>query len=146
MGAQPVPEGHLACDLVRIGREDVEVDVVLVAQVRAPDELAVLLPPGLPDPQHVPRRLESRDVGGLVGRVGDHGDDVDDRLRRQAGHRRRPRVFEAQDACPQGSADAIRLLAEALRPDRVVPGKGYESVDGDRLADGRCPDLLLTQG
>jgi hypothetical protein len=55
-------------------------------------------------------------------------------------------VFEAQDACPQGSADSVLLLAEALGPDRVVLGKGYGSVDGNRLANGRCPDLLLTQG
>jgi len=55
-------------------------------------------------------------------------------------------VFEAQDACPQGSADPALFLAEALRPGRVVLGKGYGSVDGNRLADAGCPDLLLTQG
>jgi len=55
-------------------------------------------------------------------------------------------MFEAQDACPQGGADPVLLLAETLRPGRVVLGKGYGSVDGDRLADGGCPDLLLTQG
>jgi hypothetical protein len=55
-------------------------------------------------------------------------------------------VLDAQCPVAQGGADPVLLLAEALRPRRVVLGQRDLPVEDDRLADGRCPDLVLSLG
>ena len=74
---------------------------------------AVLVPRRLADAQLVAGRLERRDVGGLVGRVDDDEEDVDDRLGGEAGDGRRADVFEQELAAVQGRVDPRGLRGVA---------------------------------
>ena len=71
----------------------------------------MLEPVRLADTKDVARRLQRRHVGVLVGRVGDDEVDVDERLRREAGHRCRADVLEQQHLVTERAADL--LLARA---------------------------------
>jgi hypothetical protein len=80
----------------------------------------VLVPGGLAHPQHVARGLERREVRELVAGVVHDEQDVDDRLRRQTGHRRRTDVFEQPLAAAECRVDPLPLGGEPLRPGGIV--------------------------
>ena len=61
-------------------REDMQVDIRVW-----PCQHAVLVPAGVPGHQPVALELQVGNVRGLLGRVGDNKEDVDDRLRREPG-------------------------------------------------------------
>ena len=85
---------------------------------------------GLTDPQREPLRLEHRAEGLVVLHVVDHEADVDDRLRRQARHRRRPDVMDVERDTPEGRRDPRPLDLEAGGPRSVI----VDDLDrGDRL-------------
>lgn len=65
--------------------------------VSGPLQQAVLEPVGLWDEQPVAGRGQGWDVGGLIGRVGNSQDDVNDRFGGQLRDRGGPGVFEAED-------------------------------------------------
>src|SRR5262245_61064286 len=112
---QPVAKAR---HLVRLGaarREDVEVDVRVGAL-----EQAVLEPVRLADREHIPGGLETGEIRVLVRRVGNLEDHVDDRLRRQAGNRRRAHVLDADDPVAEDRADALLLARVEHGPLRVV--------------------------
>ena len=90
MATPALPEQRVTLDLRAAGRVHVQVDVGV-----RPLEAAVLEPLGLPDDQHVPGRLQVREVGRLVRGVAHH-------------------------PLPQRRPDPLRLAAEQPRPLRVV--------------------------
>ena len=104
------------------------------ARVRPPEQ-PVLEPVGLADAEDVAGRFERRDVRLLVGRVRDGERDVDDRLRREPGHRGRADVLHLQRARAERVADPVGLVPEELRPVGVVLREQNRPGEELRLAD-----------
>ena len=138
--AQPVAEGEHSPDLLAALGEGVDVHV----RVGAFEE-PVLVPVGLSDSQRVAGALELGHVGVLVGRVGHHQDDVDQRLRREARHRRRPDMFDLHGLRTQRCPDPGRLALEKSRPLRVVLGELDRRVVLGEITDGRRAYLVIRE-
>jgi hypothetical protein len=112
---EPVAERHHPLDLGAAFREGVDVHV-RVGTLEQP----VLVPVRLADAQHVVGGLERWDIGPLVAGVGDDENDVDQRLRGEAGYGRGARVLDPQRRRPEGTSDPLRLALVEQRPRRVV--------------------------
>ena len=106
----------------------------------------MLEPVRLPDPQDVAACLHWRDVGRLVGRIRDGEHDVDDRLRRQAGHGRRADVLQEPNAIAKDRSNPRRLAREQGRPGRVVRRELDRPGEHLRLADRRRSKRFLARG
>ena len=79
-------------------------------------EQPVLVPVRLADAQHVAGSLQRWDVSPLVACVGDNEDDVDERLRGEAGYGRGARVLDPQRRRAEGASDPLRLALVEPRP------------------------------
>src|SRR4051812_24717117 len=71
-------------------------------------------------PKYVAERLERRAISGLRRKGGDRELNVDDRLRGEAGDRRRADVLDAHGDGAQRVADLRRGGVEPCRPGRVI--------------------------
>ncbi len=74
----------------------------------------------LPHAQLVAGLTSAGANAGVVVDVGDHDEDVDDRLRREAGDRRRADVLDPQGGAAERSRDSALLDLEPAGPGRVV--------------------------
>ncbi len=110
--SQPIAEDEHALDLLAARGEHVQVHGRILSS-----QQPVLVPVRLAHAQDVADSLQLGHVRTLVGGVGDNEVDVDQRLRREPGHRGRADVVELQDRITQGGAD---LSLRPLEPERPL--------------------------
>lgn len=108
---QPVPKKKVAPRFDRIRREHVH--VAIRPRVR---EAPVLFPIGLASNQPKTRLFQRRNVGTLIGRVPNREVDVDDRLRRQSRHGRRPDMAHSHRSVSERPDEQCLNLLELCRP------------------------------
>jgi hypothetical protein len=105
---QPVAKQKMAALVATSGRPHVHVNVALWRPQHAMGRLS--------HPKLVTGRLQWLDVEGLLIRVTNGDLNVDDRLRREARHCRRPDVVDAKSGFAERATDPDALFLEAGRP------------------------------
>ena len=73
--------------------------------------------------------LQGGEIRRLVGRVGDHQDDVDDRFGGEARHGRGSHVLDLHGPLAERRADTVLFAGVPVRPGRVRIREPHRSID-----------------
>jgi hypothetical protein len=123
VGAQPITEHEHRVYLGTSERVDVEIDIGV-----GPLEQPMLMPIGLANVEHIAGGFHRGHVLGLIGRIGDGENQIDDRLGGESRDRSRADMLERQDARTKRSTNARRLADEECRPLGAVIAQMDRSV------------------